>query len=194
MRLVLLGPPGSGKGTQATRLTTQLGIPHVSTGDLLRAQVKAGTELGRKAKEVMESGQLMPDDIVLGMLEERLEQDDARPGFILDGFPRNLTQAGELDQLLHRIGQPLDAVVKLDVSDETIVGRCKVRYDEQGRDDDNPETVRKRLAVYAEHTAPVAGHYREKGLLTEVDGVGELEEVAARITRALPGDAVASHS
>lgn len=185
MRLVLLGAPGSGKGTQATRLKAALGVPHISTGDMLRAAVAAGTAMGLKAKAVMEAGQLVSDDILLGMLEERLAQPDAKAGFILDGYPRNLAQADALEHLLARLGQPFDGVIKLDVPNETIIGRCEIRFKAEGRADDNPETVRKRLAIYAEQTAPVADFYASRGKLQVVDGVGELAEVTARIERAL---------
>jgi adenylate kinase len=185
MRIVLLGAPGSGKGTQAKRLKVDLGIAHISTGDLLRAAVKAGTPLGLKAKAVMESGQLVSDDIVLGLLEERLAQSDTKPGFILDGYPRNLAQANALDELLARVGQPLDAVVKLNVPDAAIVKRCEIRFEQEHRADDNPETVRKRLAVYAEQTAPVADFYAQRELLTEIDGVGEIEAIGDRVLATL---------
>lgn len=185
MRLVLLGAPGSGKGTQAARLKTELGVPHISTGDMLRAAVAAGTAMGLKAKAVMDSGQLVSDDILLGMLEERLAQDDAKTGFILDGYPRNLAQADALDHLLAKIGKPLDAVIKLEVPNEAIIGRCEIRFKAEGRADDNPDTVRKRLAIYAEQTAPVADFYAARDKLQVVDGVGELGEVTARIQRAL---------
>ncbi len=192
MRLVLLGAPGSGKGTQAARLKTALGVPHISTGDMLRAAVAAGTAMGLKAKAVMDAGQLVSDDILLGMLEERLAQGDARNGFILDGYPRNLAQADALDHLLARLGQPLDAVVKLDVPNEAIVSRCEIRFKAEGRADDNPETVRKRLAIYAEQTAPVADFYARRGKLQVVDGVGELGDVTARVKRALQGESAAA--
>ena len=185
MRIVLLGAPGSGKGTQAKRLKVDLGIAHISTGDLLRAAVKAGTPLGLKAKAVMESGQLVSDDIVLGLLEERLAQSDTKPGFILDGYPRNLAQANALDKLLARVSQPLDAVVKLNVPDAAIVKRCEIRFEQEHRADDNPETVRKRLAVYAEQTAPVADFYAQRGLLTQIDGVGEIEAIGDRVLATL---------
>jgi adenylate kinase len=185
MRLVLLGAPGSGKGTQAARLKADLNVPHISTGDMLRAAVAAGTPLGLKAKAVMDAGQLVSDDILLGMLEERLAQDDARNGFILDGYPRNLAQADALDHLLARIGQPLDAVVKLEVPSEAIIGRCQIRFQAENRADDNPDTVRRRLGIYAEQTAPVADFYAKRGKLQVVDGVGELDAVTTRIKRAL---------
>ncbi|HEX5953806.1 MAG TPA: adenylate kinase [Rhodanobacteraceae bacterium] len=185
MRIVLLGAPGSGKGTQAKRLKAELAVAHISTGDLLRAAVKAGTPLGLQAKAVMEAGQLVSDDIVLGLLEERLAQPDAQPGFILDGYPRNVAQANALEALLGRVGQPLDAVVKLNVPDADIVKRCEIRFEQEHRADDNPETVRKRLAVYAEQTAPVAGFYAQRGLLTEINGVGTIEAIGDRVLAAL---------
>lgn len=194
MRLVLLGAPGSGKGTQATRLEKELSVPHISTGDLLRAAVKAGTVLGLEAKKVMDAGHLVSDEIVLGMLEERLAKDDAKPGFILDGYPRNLAQVKALDGLLERLGQPLNTVVKLNVPNEEIVGRCEIRFKQQGRADDNPDTVRKRLAVYAEQTAPVAKWYRDHGMLHAVDGVGTLDAVLDRIVAVLPADRMAANS
>ncbi|HRG16545.1 MAG TPA: adenylate kinase [Pseudomonadota bacterium] len=185
MRIVFFGAPGSGKGTQAAILKSTFGIPHISTGDLLRGHVARGTELGRKAKAVMEAGQLVSDDLVLGMLEDRLAEDDARPGFILDGYPRNLVQADALGALLVRIGQPLDVVIKLNVPNEAILERCAKRFAEQGRKDDDPDVVRGRLAVYAEQTAPVAEFYTRAGKLVEVDGVGELTDVTARILAAV---------
>lgn len=185
MRIVLLGAPGSGKGTQAKRLKAELAVAHISTGDLLRAAVKAGTPLGLQAKAVMEAGQLVSDDIVLGLLEERLAQPDTQPGFILDGYPRNIAQANALDALLTRVGQPLHVVVKLNVPDADIVKRCEIRFEQEHRADDNPETVRKRLAVYAEQTAPVADFYARRGLLTEIDGVGTIEAIGDRVLAAL---------
>ncbi len=193
MRLVLLGAPGSGKGTQATRLKDKLGVPHISTGDLLRAAVAAGTPLGVKAKSVMDAGHLVSDDIVLGMLEDRLSQPDAKAGFILDGYPRNLAQADALDSLLARLGQPLDVVIKLEVPGEAIIGRCELRFKAEGRADDNPDTVRKRLDIYAEQTAPVANFYAQRGKLKVVNGVGEMDEVSQRILDVLQGDTTAAH-
>jgi adenylate kinase len=187
MRLVLLGAPGSGKGTQAAMLKAALKVPHISTGDLLRAAVKAGTPLGVKAKAVMEAGKLVSDDIVLGMLEERLAQPDVAGGFILDGYPRNLAQCEALEALLERIGQPLDVAVKLKVPSELIVERIAGRAAAEGRKDDTPETVRERLRVYAEQTQPVAEHFASIGHLRIVDGVGEVDEVFRRILAALPG-------
>ena len=188
MRLVLLGAPGSGKGTQAAMLEAALKLPHISTGDLLRAAVKAGTPLGLKAKAVMEAGKLVSDDIVLGMLEERLSQPDVGGGFILDGYPRNVAQCEALEALLARIGQPLDIAVKLKVPSELIVERIAGRAAAQGRKDDTPETVRERLRVYSEQTAPVAEHFNAIGRLRIVDGVGDVDTVFKRILAALPGE------
>ena len=191
MRLVLLGAPGSGKGTQADRLKQQLQVPHISTGDLLRAAVKAGTPLGLKAKTVMDAGQLVSDDIVLGMLEERLTQPDAARGFILDGYPRNLAQCAALESLLARLRQPLDVAVKLDVPSELIVERIAGRAAKEGRVDDTPQTVRERLRVYAEQTEPVARHFEQIGKLRCVDGVGDLEDISRRVLDALPKSSAA---
>jgi len=189
MRIVLLGAPGSGKGTQAGLLKAELDIPHIATGDLLRAAVKAGTPLGLKAKAVMDAGQLVSDDIVLGMLEERLAQPDARTGFILDGYPRNLAQCEALQKLLDRLGQPVDVALQLVVPNELIVERLAGRAAAENRKDDTPETVRERLRIYAEQTAPVAGYYEGQGRLSVLDGVGELREVQQRILSALPRQA-----
>jgi len=185
MRLVLLGAPGSGKGTQATRLRQHLQVPHISTGDLLRGAVAAGTPLGLKAKAVMEAGNLVSDDIVLGMLEERLGQDDARAGFVLDGYPRNLAQARALDELLARLKQPVDIAVQLDVETALLVERIAGRAALEGRADDTPESVRNRLNVYNEQTAPVVDFYRQKGKLACVHGEGSMDEVFNRIVEAM---------
>ena len=185
MRLVLLGAPGSGKGTQATRLKEHLQVPHVSTGDLLRAEVKAGSPLGLQAKEVMARGELVSDAILLGMLEDRFSREDMAKGFILDGYPRNLAQAAALDALLQRIGQPMDAAIQLEVDNELLIARLAGRAQAEGRSDDYPESVRKRLRVYDEPTAPVIGFYRDAGQLGVVDGVGTLDEVFTRILAAL---------
>ena len=185
MRLVLLGAPGSGKGTQATRLRQHLQVPHISTGDLLRGAVAAGTPLGLKAKAVMEAGNLVSDDIVLGMLEERLGKDDARAGFVLDGYPRNLAQARALEELLARLKQPVDIAVQLDVDTGLLVERIAGRAALEGRADDTPESVRNRLNVYNEQTAPVVDFYRQQGKLSCVHGVGSMDEVFNRIVEAI---------
>jgi len=185
MRLVLLGAPGSGKGTQAARLQEHLQVPHVSTGDLLRAEVAAGSKLGLAAKEIMARGELVSDAILLGMLEERFARADTANGFILDGYPRNLAQANALGDLLARIGQPMDCAVQLDVDTELLIARIAGRAKAEGRADDNPESVRKRLAIYNEQTAPVVEYYRQHGMLSVVDGVGSLDEVFTRIVEAI---------
>ena len=183
--MVLLGPPGSGKGTQAVRLKEHLQVPHISTGDLLRAEVAAGSKLGLEAKEVMARGELVSDAILLGMLEERFSRPDTTNGFILDGYPRNRAQAQALDGLLVKIGQPADIAVLLEVPSELLVERIAGRAKAEGRADDTPESVRTRLKVYADQTAPVIDHYRQHDILRAVDGVGSLDEVFARIIEAL---------
>ena len=185
MRLVLLGAPGSGKGTQATRLREHLQVPHISTGELLRAAVASGSVLGLQAKAVMEAGNLVSDDIVLGMLEERLLKSDTGNGFIMDGYPRNLVQARALDALLARIGQPADVAVQLDVATDLLVDRLSGRAKLEGRADDSPDAVRKRLAVYSEQTAPVVDFYRNQGKLACVHGEGGMDEVFVRILEAI---------
>ncbi len=185
MRLVLLGPPGSGKGTQATRLKEYLQVPHISTGDLLRAEVAAGSPLGMQAKEVMAQGNLVSDEILLGMLESRFSRDDTKNGFILDGYPRNLAQAAALGELLKKIGRPMDYAVQLEVPTDLLVERIAGRAAAEGRADDTPESVRTRLKVYNDQTAPVIEYYRQHGQLTVVNGVGELDDVTNRLIEAL---------
>ncbi|MEJ2384327.1 MAG: adenylate kinase [Xanthomonadales bacterium] len=181
MRIVLMGAPGSGKGTQAALIVKELGLPHISTGDLLRAAVAAGTDLGQQAKAVMDRGELVSDDIVLGLLEERLAQGDAANGFILDGFPRNIAQAEALDALLDRLGQPVDEALQIDIDEDQVVQRIAKRAELEGRSDDTEETVRNRLNVYAEQTAPVVDYYARRGVLSRVLGDGSIEEVFQRI-------------
>jgi len=181
MRIVLLGAPGSGKGTQAALLVEQLKLPHISTGALLRSAVEAGTELGLKAKIVMDRGEFVSDDIMLKLIEERLSQDDAIPGFILDGYPRNIAQAEELDGLLTRLERPLDEALQIDVDIEKVIERIALRASEEGRSDDSEEVARKRMHVYAEQTAPVVDHYADKGVLSRVLGMGSVEDVFSRI-------------
>ena len=181
MRIVLLGAPGSGKGTQAALLVEQLKLPHISTGDLLRSAVKAGSDLGRQARIVMDRGELVSDDIVLGLIEERLSRDDANAGFILDGYPRNIAQAEALDDLLTRIEQPVDEALQIDVDVEMVVNRIAKRAAEEGRSDDTEEVVRHRMEIYFEETAPVVDYYAQKGVLSRVLGEGTIEEVFQRI-------------
>ena len=185
MRIVLLGPPGSGKGTQAALLRDRLGLAHISTGDLLRQAVDRQTELGLKAKSFMDAGDLVPDDLMLGLIEERLGESDVANGFILDGYPRNLAQAEALDEVLERIGQPVDIAISVAVDESEIVDRLSKRALEEGRSDDTEDVIRNRLRVYTEQTAPVAGHYGERGQLREIDGMGSMEEVHRRMLETL---------
>ncbi len=181
MRIVLLGPPGSGKGTQAALLVKQLGIPHISTGALLRDAAKRCTELGLQAKALTDKGELVPDNVMSGMLEERLNLEDVAKGFILDGYPRNLAQASSLDILLKRLNQQVEEAILIDINAEQILKRIAKRAQEEGRADDTEETVRNRLRVYAEQTAPVADYYAERGLLTRVLGDGGVDEIFQRL-------------
>ena len=210
MRIILLGAPGAGKGTQADTIKQKYPVAHISTGDILRANVKAGTELGRNAKTFMDAGKLVPDEVIIGMVEKRLEEPDCKDGFMLDGFPRTTPQAEALDKLLKKLGLKLDAAVELDVSDEVVVGRLTTRRgckscgeiyntvtkqtkvagicDKCGgpvvqRDDDREEVIRKRLAVYHEQTAPLIEYYRAQGLLITVDAAGGKDVVLKTLER-----------
>lgn len=219
MRIVLLGAPGSGKGTQAQRLQGKYGVPQISSGDLLRDAVARGTELGLKAKAVMEAGQLVSDDIVLGLIRDRLSRPDAAKGFILDGFPRNKDQADSLNALLNEIGQPLEAVLLLDVRNETLVQRlagrricrkCGSVYNVQSLDgatvcpkdgnelyqrpDDKEEVIARRLEVYEEQTRPLIDYYSRLGLLRVIAGEGELAEVSERMEAAALAKPVSSEA
>jgi adenylate kinase len=185
MRIVLLGPPGSGKGTQATMLVEQLELPHISTGALLRNAANRGTELGLQAKAITDKGELVPDDIMSDMIEERLSRDDVAKGFILDGYPRNVAQAKSLDVMLERLNMPADDAIHIDIDPETVIKRIAKRAKEEGRSDDAVETVKNRMRVYAEQTAPVADYYEERGLLTRVLGNGAKEEILQRILSVL---------
>jgi adenylate kinase len=191
MRLILLGPPGAGKGTQATRLVEKHGIPQLSTGDMLRAAVAGGTPTGLKAKAVMESGGLVSDEIVVGIIAERIEQPDAQKGFILDGFPRTIAQAEALDRMLAERGVQLDAVIELVVDQAALVARIVNRAEEAKaagqpvRKDDDPEVFKARLAAYNRDTAVVAPYYERRGQLTRIDGMAAIAEVAAAIDGAL---------
>jgi len=213
MKLVLLGPPGAGKGTQAERIKSRYGLAHLSTGDMLREAVAEGTEVGRQAKDIMAAGRLVPDDLIIRLVEERVGQPDCAGGFVLDGFPRTRGQAEALDMLLARHGQKLDAVVEIAVDDDTLVERiagrfscanCGAGYHDRfkptrtpgvcdacgsteltRRPDDNAETVRARLRAYHDQTAPLLPYYRDKGLLVTVDGVAEIDQVTEEIIRKL---------
>ena len=185
MRLVLVGPPGAGKGTQAQIVATQLSIPHISTGDIFRANVAGGTELGLQAQEFMNAGELVPDSVTNAMVADRLAQPDAQTGFLLDGYPRNREQAVVLEGLLAERGIALDAVVELDVDNESVIARLLDRAIKDGRADDTEDVIRRRLDVYSEQTEPLVGYYREHGLLRSVDGVGTIEDITARIVAAL---------
>jgi adenylate kinase len=191
MRIVLLGPPGSGKGTQATMLVEQLGLPHISTGALLRNAANRGTELGLQAKAITDKGELVPDDIMSDMIDESLSLEVVAKVFILDGYPRNVAQAKSLDVMLERLNMPADEAIHIDIDPETVIKRIAKRAKEEGRTDDAVETVKNRMRVYAEQTAPVADYYEERGLLTRVLGNGPKEEILQRIlsvlnTRAAP--------
>lgn len=212
MRLVLLGAPGAGKGTQAKILVEKYGIPQISTGDLLRAAVAAGTPLGKEAKSYMDKGELVPDSVVLGMVEERLKQDDCKEGFILDGFPRNTKQAEALDNMLSSLNMPLTAALSVEVPFDELMKRltgrrtckaCGQMYniyfnppqkegtcDKCGgelfqRDDDKEETIKKRLEVYSAQTAPLIEYYNKKGILKSVTGTGSIDEIFNKVCEAL---------
>ena len=194
MRIVFLGPPGAGKGTQAARLMRRHGIPQLSTGDMLRAAVQAGTAVGLKAKAIMERGGLVPDAVVVGIVAERFVEPDAANGFILDGFPRTVAQAEALDLALEHRGLKLDAILELEVDPDVLVGRIEKRAAETVaaggtvRPDDKPDVLAKRLATYREQTAPVAAYYADTGRLKAVDGMASIETVSAAIDRALGVD------
>jgi adenylate kinase len=185
MRIIFLGPPGSGKGTQAKLLAERLGVPAISTGEILREAVRLGTPLGLRAKAVMEAGELVSDELMISLIQDRLSVPDAARGFILDGFPRTVAQAGALEKLLAGNGQALSAVVNLSVPDAVVVDRLHGRALEEGRADDRPETILERLRVYQEKTEPLAGFYRARRLLTDVDGMGDIAEISDRIDQAV---------
>jgi len=185
MRIVMLGAPGSGKGTQAKMLNDHLEVPHISTGVLLRNAAKRGTELGLLAKSIIDQGELVPDSVMSDMIEERLGRDDVANGFILDGYPRNVAQAKSLDAMLARLGRPVQEVIHIDVDPEQIIKRLAKRQELEGRADDAEKTVRNRMRVYAEQTAPVADYYEESGRLTRVLGDGPIGEIFQRILSVL---------
>jgi len=181
MRIVLLGAPGSGKGTQAALLVQELGLKHISSGELLRAAAKAGTELGLKAKSIIDRGELVSDNIMLGLIKERLSQPDIEGGFILDGYPRNIIQAGALNELLDSLDQPVDEALQIDVDVEMAIMRITKRAAKEGRSDDTEAVARNRMKIYSEQTSPVVDYYARKGVLTRVLGDGTAEEVFLRI-------------
>jgi len=191
MRVILLGPPGAGKGTQAQRLIAKHGVVQLSTGDMLRSAVAAGTPVGLRAKSIMERGELVPDDVVVAIIADRIDQPDAKRGFVLDGFPRTVPQAEALDRLLTERGLKLDAVIELKVDEGILLQRIEKRIadmtarGEKIRSDDNPEVLKGRLFAYREQTAPLVGHYASKGLLGRVDGMAAVDDVSAQISRIL---------
>ncbi len=212
MNIIMLGPPGAGKGTQAKMMVEKLGIPQISTGDMLRAAVKEGTELGRKAKEYMDGGKLVPDDVVIGIVKERLAQSDCDKGFILDGFPRTIPQAEALDKVLGELGKKIEYVINVAVPNKELLTRltgrrtcrkCGAMYhlvfnppkkegvcDKCGgelyqRDDDKEDTIRQRLKVYEDQTSPLIEYYRKKGVLYDVDGTGSIPEIFQEILKVL---------
>lgn len=185
MRLLIMGPPGAGKGTQATHIADRFGIPAISTGEIFRANVSQGTPLGVEAKRYMDAGEYVPDQVTNAMVRDRIAQPDAAGGFLLDGYPRTLAQVGELDGMLGDAGLKLDAVVVLTADADELVGRLLARAQIEGRADDTEDVIRRRLEVYAEQTAPLIDVYGRRDLLVEVDGLGEIDEVRERVAAAL---------
>jgi len=185
VNLLVLGPQGSGKGTQAQRLSADHGIPHVSTGEMFRAAIADGTELGRRVEPILAAGELVPDELTVALIRERLSKPDTTAGFVLDGFPRNLSQAEELDAMLAEIGRTLDAVLFFDVPDEVALERLLGRADEEARHDDRPDAIERRLEIYHEHTEPVVERYRTTGKLVPLHAARSVDEVTAEIADAL---------
>ncbi|MCB1323919.1 MAG: adenylate kinase [Spirochaetales bacterium] len=185
MKLLFMGPPGAGKGTQAQIICDELEIPQISTGEILRAAVKAGTEMGRKAQEFMNAGKLVPDEVVIGIVRDRLKEPDAAGGYILDGFPRTIEQAQALDRMLSEMGQKLDAALNLKVDDAELIKRLLDRAQKDGRKDDTEPVIKNRLEVYNQATRPLIEYYEKAGLLRQIDGKGSLEEISERIRKTL---------
>ena len=185
MRLIIMGPPGAGKGTQAKYIADHFGIPAISTGDIFRANVSKGTPLGVEAAKYMDAGDYVPDEVTNLMVRDRIDEEDANPGFLLDGYPRTLAQVEELDGMIKHTGHALDAVVVLTVDDDEIVQRLLQRAQVEGRADDTEDVIRRRQELYTEQTEPLIGVYRSRGILIEVDGMGEVDEVTSRIFDAL---------
>jgi adenylate kinase len=186
MRLILMGPPGAGKGTQAAAIAAHFGVPAISTGDIFRSNVADGTALGAEARLYMESGDYVPDSLTNAMVRARLGQPDARPGFLLDGYPRTVAQVDELDDILGDLGTKLDAVICLEVDREELIARLLGRAQIEGRDDDTEDVIRRRQEVFAEQTAPLVDVYSHRGLLVRVDGMGDVDQVRTRVLEALP--------
>ncbi|WP_300267787.1 adenylate kinase [Microbacterium sp.] len=184
-RLLIVGPQGSGKGTQGVRIAEAFGVPVVSTGDIFRANIKGGTELGAKVSEITARGDLVPDELTSEIVRDRLSQDDAAGGFLLDGYPRNAVQVGHLDEFLAGRGEALDAVILLDVPRDESIERLRLRAEEQGRADDTAEAIAHRLDIYENETAPILGMYGVRGIVDKIDGVGSLDEITERIFVAL---------
>jgi len=184
-RLVLLGPPGAGKGTQAARLADELGVPAISTGDIFRSNIKNGTELGRQVQDITAAGRLVPDELTNELVRDRLAQADAVDGFLLDGYPRNVAQVAALDEILATAGRRIDLAVELVVDPQVVVERLTRRAQIEGRADDTEDVIRHRLDVYAEQTAPISRVYAARGVLVQVDGLGDVDDVTARLLAAL---------
>ena len=184
-RLLIVGPQGSGKGTQGIRVAEALGIPVVSTGDIFRANIKEGTELGQKVTAILDAGDLVPDELTSEIVRDRLSQDDAQGGFLLDGYPRNTAQVHHLDAFLGENDAALDAVILLDVPRDESIARLSLRAVEQGRSDDTDEAIAHRLDIYEHETAPIVSLYEERGIVDRIDGVGSLDEITGRISAAL---------
>lgn len=187
LNLVMLGAPGAGKGTQAVRIAEAHGIPHISTGEMLRQAISAGSELGQRVKAIVEAGELVPDELIVELIRERLSRPDAAQGFVLDGFPRTLGQAEALDGLLSELGRPLSIVLELELAEETAVERMLGRAEAEGRADDTPEVIRNRFEVYRRQTEPLSEYYRSCGILVGVDSSPGMDEVFAEIERTLDG-------
>lgn len=187
MRLILLGPPGAGKGTQGHHVSEKYRIPEISTGDILRVAVRGGTELGQEAKRYMDRGALVPDSVIIGIVQDRLLQDDTVNGFILDGFPRNVAQAEALSEMLQENDTPLDHVISMQVDEAELLQRLASRRELEGRQDDTDETIRHRLEVYRHETEPLIAYYQREGLLRPIHGVGTVEEIFQRIVSVLKG-------
>jgi adenylate kinase len=185
MQLILFGPPGAGKGTQAVAISEEFSLPHIATGDILRENVVNQTDLGVQAKQYMDQGDLVPDEVVIAMVDERIRRDDAMAGFLLDGFPRTVAQAKALDDALAADGRAIDVVLRLLVDDDELVTRLLRRAEEQGRSDDTKEVIERRLAVYRQETEPLVDLYRDRGLLREIDGKGDIAVVRERVFAAV---------